>query len=119
MWDDAVRDDSTGVGSDALRFSARDGGPRRMKGEPGTLALDGPMTDLGEHLARALAPPPSTQNVTLSPREREIARLIARGLPNKAIGAVLGISSAGQLRHICGACSPRQAQPLAPRWWPL
>jgi two-component system, NarL family, nitrate/nitrite response regulator NarL len=29
---------------------------------------------------------------TLSPREREICRLIARGLPNKAIAAVLDVS---------------------------
>ncbi|TMC13886.1 MAG: helix-turn-helix transcriptional regulator [Chloroflexi bacterium] len=29
----------------------------------------------------------------LSPREREIARMVARGLPNKAIAAVLDISS--------------------------
>lgn len=31
-------------------------------------------------------------HVSLSPREHEIARLIARGLPNKAIAAVLDIS---------------------------
>jgi len=30
--------------------------------------------------------------VTLSPREQEIARLVAKGLPNKAIAAVLDIS---------------------------
>ena len=36
--------------------------------------------------------PPPAAPVALSPREREIARLIARGLPNKAIAAVLDIS---------------------------
>lgn len=35
---------------------------------------------------------PVARQITLSPREREIARLIAKGLPNKAIAAVLDIS---------------------------
>ena len=38
--------------------------------------------------------------LTLSPREREIAGLIARGLPNKAIGAVLGISTWTVATHL-------------------
>ena len=38
------------------------------------------------------APDLSQPHVTLSPREREIVRLIAKGLPNKAIAAVLDIS---------------------------
>src|SRR5580765_3818764 len=41
-------------------------------------------------LTRA-APPHDTP--ILSPREQEIARMIARGLPNKAIAAVLEIST--------------------------
>jgi DNA-binding CsgD family transcriptional regulator len=45
-------------------------------------------------------PAPLRSNVPLSPREREIARLIARGLPNKAIGAVLGISTWTVATHL-------------------
>jgi DNA-binding CsgD family transcriptional regulator len=37
-------------------------------------------------------PQPTPAPVSLSPREREIVRLIASGLPNKAIAAVLDIS---------------------------
>jgi DNA-binding CsgD family transcriptional regulator len=36
---------------------------------------------------------PLATNQTLSPREQEIARMIAKGLPNKTIAAVLDISS--------------------------
>jgi DNA-binding CsgD family transcriptional regulator len=36
--------------------------------------------------------PPATPPLALSPREREIARMIARGLPNKSIAAALEIS---------------------------
>jgi DNA-binding CsgD family transcriptional regulator len=36
----------------------------------------------------------------LSPREREIARLVANGLPNKAIGAVLEISTWTVATHL-------------------
>ena len=43
--------------------------------------------------------------VSLSPREQEIARLVAKGLPNKAIAAVLEISPwtvATHLRRVFG-----------------
>ncbi len=36
--------------------------------------------------------PPSNAQVALSPREREIARMITRGLPNKSIAQTLDIS---------------------------
>jgi two-component system nitrate/nitrite response regulator NarL len=39
-------------------------------------------------------------DLSLSPREREIAHLIARGLPNKAISAVLGISAWTVATHL-------------------
>jgi DNA-binding CsgD family transcriptional regulator len=42
-------------------------------------------------LTRSYVPPPELQ-VNLSPREQEIARLVARGLPNKTIAAILDIS---------------------------
>lgn len=37
-------------------------------------------------------PEPITPHVPLSPREREIVRLVANGLPNKAIAQVLDVS---------------------------
>lgn len=37
-------------------------------------------------------PSPTTFTITLSPREREIARMITRGLPNKSIAQALDIS---------------------------
>ncbi|HKQ72186.1 MAG TPA: helix-turn-helix transcriptional regulator [Blastocatellia bacterium] len=48
---------------------------------------------------------PKTESspVTLSPREQEIARMVAKGYPNKTIAAVLEISSwtvCTHLRHI-------------------
>ncbi len=39
-----------------------------------------------------LPPPPAQSEVSLSPREAEIVRLVAKGLPNKTIAAVLDIS---------------------------
>src|SRR5215468_10606104 len=38
--------------------------------------------------------------VTLSPREQEIARMVAKGYPNKAIAAVLEISSWTVCKHL-------------------
>jgi DNA-binding CsgD family transcriptional regulator len=40
-----------------------------------------------------LPPKPSRTQVVLSPREQEIARMVAKGYPNKTIAAVLDISS--------------------------
>jgi two-component system, NarL family, nitrate/nitrite response regulator NarL len=42
----------------------------------------------------------STALLALSPREREIARLVAHGLPNKGIGAVLEISTWTVATHL-------------------
>jgi len=39
------------------------------------------------------APPQRIRNEQLSPREQEIARMIAEGYPNKTIAAVLDIST--------------------------
>jgi len=47
------------------------------------------------------------QPVLLSPREREIARMVAQGYPNKTIGAVLEISTwtvGTYLRRIFAKC---------------
>lgn len=40
------------------------------------------------------------RTVDLTPRELEIARLVAKGLPTKAIGAMLGISAWTVLTHL-------------------
>lgn len=53
------------------------------------LCVQGVRYTLIRHAEEAPAPPP---HVTLSPREQEIVRLIAKGLPNKAIAAALDIS---------------------------
>lgn len=43
---------------------------------------------------------PSARTLTLSPREREIATLVARGLPSKAIARTLGISTWTVVTHL-------------------
>jgi DNA-binding CsgD family transcriptional regulator len=56
-------------------------------------------------------PPEAGNDVALSPREREIARMVAKGYPNKVIARVLEISSwtvSTHLRRIfakLGVCS--------------
>jgi DNA-binding CsgD family transcriptional regulator len=44
-------------------------------------------------LLMRVLPRPSRPALVLSPREREIARMVARGYPNKTIAHVLDISS--------------------------
>lgn len=41
-----------------------------------------------------------TRSLSLTPRELEIARLVAKGLPTKAIGSGLGISGWTVLTHL-------------------
>lgn len=53
--------------------------------------------------------------VELSPREREIVRLVASGLANKQIGAVLNISPwtvSSHLRRLFAKCSVRSRAAL-------
>ena len=64
------------------------------------LEVDGARYMLVRRYATTASPPPG-----LSPREQEIVRLIARGLPNKAIAAVLDVSLwtvATHLRRVFG-----------------
>lgn len=55
--------------------------------------------DIG-HLHYTLVSSPSKSQYHLSPREQEIVRLVAEGLPNKCIGAVLEISSWTVATHL-------------------
>jgi two-component system, NarL family, nitrate/nitrite response regulator NarL len=45
-------------------------------------------------------PPPSTEQVRLSPRELAIAQLVTKGLPNKSIGELLEISQWTVATHL-------------------
>jgi DNA-binding NarL/FixJ family response regulator len=69
---------------------------------PATLhELDGEMVELffdlevdgTRWLVVRARPKPVSAPMNLSPREREIARMVAKGYPNKTIAAVLAISS--------------------------
>ena len=51
-------------------------------------------------LIRSQSRKTATVSITLSPREREIVRMIAKGYPNKTIAAVLDISSWTVCTHI-------------------
>lgn len=65
-----------------------------------SVELDGVVYDL---VRVAPKPPPAAQPIGLSPREAEVVRLVAKGLPNKAIAAVLDISPwtvASHLRRV-------------------
>jgi DNA-binding CsgD family transcriptional regulator len=64
---------------------------RDEKGVPQEVLLEVHLEGHVYTLTRSV-PQPAPAPVSLSPREREIVRLIAGGLPNKAIAAVLDIS---------------------------
>jgi two-component system nitrate/nitrite response regulator NarL len=76
-------------------------GPRRVVSRPdGTreeLLVDVQLDDARYTLTRTVIRKSAQQ---LSPREREIAALVARGLPNKAIGALLDISAWTVATHL-------------------
>ena len=91
----------------------RPGVRRRRSGRPGLAAAAGAVTaSLAAHPRPAVPPagsraplrarPPGPRRVpsTLTPREREIAALIARGLSNRAIADELVISQATVARHV-------------------
>ena len=84
-----------------VREVQREGENKRPEADDGVI-LD---TDVGGIRCLLIQPPLSSAGtaVRLSPREREIARMVARGYPNKTIAAVLEISSwtvGTHLRHI-------------------
>ncbi|WP_199512601.1 helix-turn-helix transcriptional regulator [Nucisporomicrobium flavum] len=73
----------------ALTAERPDGPP--MSPEPGDL-LDLEVDGVRCRCVR-VAPPPGAPRAALSPREQEIARMVAKGRTNQAIADVLGIST--------------------------
>jgi two-component system, NarL family, nitrate/nitrite response regulator NarL len=71
----------------------------RVDGDTREVILDVEVDGLRCLLVR---PPPQTSRakVVLSPREQEIARMVAKGYPNKSIAAVLDISSWTVCTHL-------------------
>jgi DNA-binding CsgD family transcriptional regulator len=66
--------------------------PAGTGAEAAAVILDVEVDGIRCRLMRA-TPDPEGTAVVLSPREHEIARMVAKGYPNKAIAAVLEISS--------------------------
>ena len=81
-------DELTELARELMR-RAREASPPAVEDEPRVL-MDVESDGLRCVLVRTDAPRRAS---LLSPREQEIARMIARGLPNKTIAAVLEISS--------------------------
>lgn len=67
-------------------------GPQYSSAAAGVL-LDVQVDDVRCRLETAATPDTAPSRGVLSPRETEIARMVARGYPNKTIAAVLEISS--------------------------
>ena len=68
------------------------GGSRALPSEGDDILLDLQVGDIRCVLMRRPVTLPRSE-VSLSPREQEIARMVARGYPNKTIAAVLDISA--------------------------
>jgi DNA-binding CsgD family transcriptional regulator len=66
--------------------------PREQGDDARKVILDVEVNGVRCLLVRLRSKPPGMQ-VMLSPREQEIARMVAKGYPNKTIAAVLDISS--------------------------
>jgi DNA-binding CsgD family transcriptional regulator len=62
----------------------------RPPGQRGQIVADLCVDGVRFQLVRIIPKPPA---VSISPREREIARLVAKGYPNKTIAAILEVST--------------------------
>jgi DNA-binding CsgD family transcriptional regulator len=67
----------------------REQSPRRTDAADGAVICSAEVDGFRYQLTRI---PCAARSVALSPREKEIARMVAKGLPDKAIAAVLEIS---------------------------
>jgi DNA-binding CsgD family transcriptional regulator len=61
--------------------------------EDSDVMLDAQVDGVRCLLVRTVRRPPLERSLVLSPREQEIARMVAKGYPNKTIASVLDISS--------------------------
>jgi DNA-binding CsgD family transcriptional regulator len=77
---------------DQVRSDAPPGDVRNVDGEAHETLLDLKIDGVRCLLLR-FVPRASKSEVMLSPREREISRMVAKGYPNKTIAAVLDIST--------------------------
>ncbi|MDQ6742565.1 MAG: helix-turn-helix transcriptional regulator, partial [Candidatus Dormibacteraeota bacterium] len=62
-------------------------------GDDSEVMLDAQVDGVRCLLVRTVRRPPLERGLVLSPREQEIARMVAKGYPNKTIASVLDISS--------------------------
>lgn len=81
-------------------WPAAEGGWSADDAEAGRYATGFPAPAAAEFGLRAHAAEPVTPPTTLTPREREIAHLVARGLSNRGIADELVISPATVARHV-------------------
>jgi len=65
--------------------------------------------ELAEHLLSAARQAGRSTGPALTPREREVLRLLTRGLSNKAIARELGISDHGAKRHVANVLAKLNA----------
>lgn len=86
----SAADPPTGEISDLVRDLVRRAVDKSLGGEDVVLDLK---VDGFRCVLTRVAPVPSQAETALSPREKEIARMVAKGYPNKTIAAVLEISS--------------------------
>ncbi len=90
---------SAALRSGAVGYQLKDGEPAELLAAVRAAAAG--HAPLDPRVARVLLPTPGTQSGDgLSPREREVLRLVAQGLANKQIGRALGISERTVKAHL-------------------
>ena len=84
--------------SGAVGYQLKDGEPAELLAAVRSAAAG--HAPLDPRVARVLLPTAGEQSDGLSPREREVLRLVAQGLANKQIGRALGISERTVKAHL-------------------